>query len=87
MQPKPEASSTPVETTSSAARVSETEVGGETVHGVLDPASALALHELLASGVYKTKIAAIKGALIHERDLRLKRHGWVALAKAKLDGT
>jgi hypothetical protein len=87
MQPKPEASSMPIQTPSSAAGVTETDAGGESVHGVLDSASAVALHELLASGVYKTKIAAIKGALIHERDLRLKRRGWVSLAKARLEGS
>ena len=86
MQSKLEPSATPAEPLSPVLGGTESEAGGEAVHGVLDPASAVALHELLASGIYKTKIAAIKGALVHERDLRLKRRGWVALAKTRLAG-
>lgn len=46
--------------------------GGEPIGGTLGPEAGQALRELVASGAYATKLAAIEGALVREAD-RVRR--------------
>jgi hypothetical protein len=46
--------------------------GGETIGGTLRPEAGQALREIMEAGLYATKLAAIEGALLRERD-RLRR--------------
>ena len=52
-----------------ARRIAE---GGETVGGTLRPEAGRALRDIMETGTYPSKIAAIEGALIREND-RLRR--------------
>jgi hypothetical protein len=52
-----------------ARRIAE---GGETVGGTLRPEAGRALRDIMETGAYPSKIAAIEGALIREND-RLRR--------------
>jgi hypothetical protein len=61
-----------------ARRIAE---GGETVGGTLRPEAGRALRDIMETGAYPSKIAAIEGALIREND-RLRRR----LAKTAAGG-
>lgn len=61
-----------------ARRIAE---GGETVGGTLRPEAGRALRDIMETGTYPSKIAAIEGALIREND-RLRRR----LAKTAAGG-
>lgn len=61
-----------------ARRIAE---GGETVGGTLRPEAGRALRDIMETGTYPSKIAAIEGALIREND-RLRRR----LAKTAVSG-
>lgn len=71
-----------------ARRIAE---GGETVGGTLRPEAGRALRDIMETGTYPSKIAAIEGALIREND-RLRRRlaktaagGQVTSSKAETD--